>query len=355
MTVHVRPKSDAIALLKAMAKAMRHKGDDRRAGAYTRAAQSLERTSEDFAQLIADRRLRTLPGVGESIERTIILFALTGEVPEGLGITVGAGGDDESGLPEPPASYHAAPYRAAPDLHCHTTWSDGTMDLEDVVLFARKLGERAIGISDHSGSLKIARGLSPDDVRAQWAQIDRLQEKYPDIAILKGTECDILRNGRLDHPPEILAGFDYVIGSLHSQLKLTKAEQTERVLRALDEPHLTIFGHPTTRVPGRRPPAALDLAKVFEKAAVNNIALEVNGNPGRLDLDADLARQALAAGARISLGSDAHSAWEMLALENARRIAHDAGARDAQIVNDAVLTSAAKARGLPLPATRTPS
>jgi histidinol phosphatase-like PHP family hydrolase len=346
----VRSKADAIALLKAMAKAKQRHGDARRAGAYSRAAQALERTSEDFTELIAHQRLRSLPGIGESIESTITIFALTGETPEWLGAvtTTSGGADDEALMPDAPKNYHAAPFQGAPDLHCHTTWSDGTLDLEDVVLLARKLGERAIGISDHSGSLGIARGLKPNEVREQWAAIDSLQQKHPDILILKGTECDILRNGRLDHPDEILDGFDYVIASLHSQLKLPLADQTERVLRALDDPHLTILGHPTTRVPGRRPRANLDLAKVFEKAAVNEVALEVNGNPGRLDLDEELALQALQAGARLSLGSDGHSAWEMLALENARRIAGKAGARAEDIANFDVLTRVAKSRGVPL-------
>jgi histidinol phosphatase-like PHP family hydrolase len=350
----VRSKSDVVSLLKAMSKWMRRKGDDRRAGAYSRAALAIERRT-DFDALAEGGRLRSIPGIGESIERTIVAFLREGKVPEWLGggaapgAGAGAGAEEVEALfPQPPASYHAAPFQGAPDLHCHTTWSDGTLDLEDVVVFAKKLGEPAIGISDHSASLRIARGLRPDEVRAQWAEIDRLQEKHPDILILKGTECDILRTGRLDHPDDILDGFDYVIGSLHSQLKLPLAEQTARVLSALDDPHLTVLGHPTTRVPGRRPPAQLDLARVFEKAALREVALEVNGNPGRIDLDAPLALQALQAGARLSLASDGHSAWEMLALEKARRIAAEAGARPEDIVNHAVLERVAKRRGVRL-------
>src|SRR5439155_26566887 len=129
-----------------------------------------------------------------------------GKTPEWLGAVEASSGPDETLLPEPPKRYHEAPFQGAPDLHCHTTWSDGTLELEDVVLFARKLGERAIGISDHSGCLRIANGLAPDEVRAQWAEIDRLREKYPDIRIPKGTECDILRSGRPDPPDESLAG-----------------------------------------------------------------------------------------------------------------------------------------------------
>lgn len=335
-----REKAQVVQLLTAMSKWMRRKGDDRRAGAYSRAANAIERQA-DFDALVERRALRSIPGIGESIERTVTRFVEDGEVPEWLGAgALAATSEAEALWPEPPASYHTAPFAGAPDLHCHTTWSDGTLTLEEVVQFAQALGAPAIGISDHSGSLRIARGLRPDEVRAQWAQVERLQQKHPDITILKGTECDILRDGRLDHPDDVLKGFDFVIGSLHSQLKLPVDEQTERVLRALDSPHLTILGHPTTRVPGRRPRANLDLARVFEKAALQEVALEVNGNPGRLDLDEDLATEALQAGARLSLGSDGHSAWEMLALENARRIAGAAGAREEDIVNFDVLRRA---------------
>jgi histidinol phosphatase-like PHP family hydrolase len=339
-----------------MSKSQRRRGDDRRAGAYSRAAQSIERSGADVVALARAGKLRSISGIGESIERTLTKFLLEGKTPEWLGSAdVSAGGDgapDDALFPEPPKRYHEAPLQGAPDLHCHTTWSDGTLDLEDVVVFARKLGEPAIGISDHSGSLRIANGLRPDEVRAQWAEIDRVQEKHPDILVLKGTECDILRDGRLDHPDDILEGFDYVIGSLHSQLKLPLEEQTARVLAALEDPHLTILGHPTTRVPNHRPRANLDLARVFEKAALNEVALEVNGNPGRIDLDAELALQALQAGAKLSLGSDGHSAWEMLALERARTLAGEAGAREEDVVNYGVLARVAERRGVRLARTR---
>jgi histidinol phosphatase-like PHP family hydrolase len=336
----VRSRQEVVQLLTAMSKWMRRQGDARRANAYARAANAIERR-DDFERLVERSALRTVPGIGESIERTVTRFVREGAVPEWLGAAAAEeGGADEALFPEPPASYHRAPFGGVPDLHCHTTWSDGTLSLEEVVLFAKRLGEPAIGISDHSGSLHIARGLKPDEVRAQWAQIDRLQAEHPDVVIMKGTECDILRDGRLDHPVDVLDGFDYVIGSLHSQLRLPLAEQTERVLRALEDPHLTVLGHPTTRVPNHRPRANLDLPRVFEKAALHEVALEVNGNPGRLDLDVELALEALQAGARLSLGSDGHSAWEMLSLATARQMAADAGARVEDLANVDVLDRA---------------
>ena len=161
--------------------------------------------------------------------------------------------------------------------------------------------------------------------------------RISDILILRGTECDIKRDGTLDHPEDLLAQFDYVIGSLHSQLKLDKRAQTERVMKALDSEHLTILGHPTTRVPGRRPPANLDLPRIFEKAAAKGVAMEVNGNPGR-DRPRRAARATGASsGCRLSCGSDGHSAREMLAFATARLMAQDAGATEANLVNGEVM------------------
>lgn len=324
-------KAEAVDLLTAMGLGMRRRGDLGRARAYMRAANAIARR-DDFDELLAKDRLRAIPGIGPSIERTLKRFAETGERPDWAAQEAGEAGEDE-GLAEIPPAFFRAPFADAPDLHVHTTWSDGSLTLDEVVAFAKRLGAKAIGISDHSGSLGIARGLKPDEVRAQWADIARVQAAHPDIRILKGTECDILRDGTLDHPKDILRGFDYVIGSVHSQLRLPRKEQTARMLAALDQEHLTVLGHPTTRVPNRRPRADLDLPRVFEKAAERRVALEVNGNPGRIDLDVDLAVDALAAGARLSLASDGHSAYEMLSFAIARTMAEEAGAKRDDLVN----------------------
>lgn len=333
-------KGEVVDLLKAMGEAMRRAGDLHRARAYSRAATALA-GREDFETLLARGRLQDVSGIGPAIERKVVAFVEKGEKPEWLADPAKATVSGNKVRPRSslesvraiPKSYRDAPFPDAPDLHCHTTWSDGTLSLEEVVLFAKRLGAKAIGISDHSGSLRIANGLRPAEVLAQWEAIDRLQERHPDVRILKGTECDIRRDGTLDHPEHLLTGFDYVIGSLHSQLKLPRREQTERVLAALDQPNLTGMGHPTTAVPDRRPPADLDLARVFERAAQRGVAMEVNGNPGRLDLPVPLVRQALEAGCKLSLGSDAHTAREMLSLATARRMAHEAGATEADLVN----------------------
>lgn len=325
-------KAEAIDLLSRMSLASKRNGDVRRARAYTNAARGIART-EAFETLVEAGRLQGIKGVGPSIERTLLAFFKEGKEPEWLAeadLRPLAPGELVGDLP---ATWESAPFRAAPDLHCHTTWSDGTLSLEELVIIAKHVGQPAVGVSDHSGSLRIARGLSPEEVRAQWAEVERVQADHPDILILRGTECDILRDGSLDHPDDILEGFDYVIGSLHSHLKLSEREQTERVVAALQNPHLDVFGHPTTRVPGHRPRANLDLERVFEAAAENRVALEVNANAGRIDLDVPLAREALEKGCRLSLGSDAHSAREMLAFVTAREMAAEAGASETDVYN----------------------
>lgn len=324
-------RAAVVDLLTQLGIAWKRRGDMGRSRAYLRAANSVART-EEFEALLEKDRLREISGVGPSIERTIREFAQTGKRPEWLAEEPEAEAG-ESEVKAIPRWFQDAPFLDAPDLHVHTTWSDGSLTLDEVVAFAKRLGAKAIGISDHSGSLKIARGLSRHEVLMQWSDIERVQEAHPDVRILRGTECDIKRDGTLDHDADILAGFDYVIGSLHSQLRLPQKEQTERVLAALDQEHLTILGHPTTAVPGSRPPANLDFAKIFEKAAERGVAMEVNGNPGRLDLPVRLAKQALQAGCKLALGSDGHSAWEMLHASKARRMAREAGATQKDLVN----------------------
>lgn len=337
-------KAQVVDLLTAMGLAMKRRGDLRRSRAYMRAANSIART-EAFEQLLAEDRLRDIGGVGPSIERLVKDFAETGEWPEWLRQEEPIEPGELDEVPEVPRAYQDAPFPGLPDLHVHTTWSDGSLTLDEVVSLAKRLGAPAIGISDHSGSLRVARGLKPHEVLQQWEDIARAQAAHPDILILRGTECDILRDGTLDHPEHILTGFDYVIGSLHSHLRLPEPEQTERLLAALESPYLTAVGHPTTAVPGYRPPANIDLDQVFEKAADEGVAMEVNGNPGRLDLSVDLARRALRAGCKLCLGSDGHSGREMLAFAVARRMAREAGADEEDLVNARLLHAARRKLG----------
>ena len=219
------------------------------------------------------------------------------------------------------------------ELHVHTTWSDGRDSLDDMVNAARALGLRYLGISDHSQSLAMARGLDPVRVRRQWEEIDELNVRFDDITVLKATEVDVLADGRLDFDDELLAGFDWVTASLHSGFRQGQAKLTTRVLAAIDHPLVNAIGHPTGRMLGRREGYALDFDAVFGRAAETGTFLEINSQPRRLDLSADLARQALARGVRLIVGTDAHSVDELAYRRFGVLLARRAGASADRIAN----------------------
>jgi len=192
-------------------------------------------------------------------------------------------------------------------LHCHTTYSDGTNSVAELGEACRALGYEWLGITDHSQAAAYAGGLDPERVARQHAEIDDWNRASPDLVILKGIEADILADGRLDYTPEVLDRFDFVIGSIHSRFELDGATMTARVLRALDDPHLTILGHPTGRLLLTRDPYEIDLHQVIARAAERGVAIEINADPQRLDLDWRLCREARDAGVAIAIGPDAHS------------------------------------------------
>ena len=192
-------------------------------------------------------------------------------------------------------------------LHCHTSYSDGTLEIEELAVACREAGYAYVGLTDHSKAAAYAGGLSVEDLHEQWAEIDEVNARLVGVRVLKGIESDILADGRLDYDDEVLAGFDFVIGSIHSRFAMSEAEMTGRVLTALDSPYLTILGHPTGRLLLSRDPYAIDLEQVFRKAAANRVAIEINADPHRLDLDWRVVGRARALGVMISIGSDAHS------------------------------------------------
>lgn len=196
------------------------------------------------------------------------------------------------------------------DLHVHTSASDGTATLAEMAEAARAMGHQYLAICDHSQSLRIARGLSPERLREQVAEIRRL-DQWSDFRLLAGAEVDILRDGTLDYPDEILAELDVVVASIHSHMGLSEAEQTERLLRAIENPHVDIIGHPFGRVIGRREPMALDFPRILEACARTGTALEISASPSRLDLSAEHARMAKEAGVKLVINTDAHSVREL--------------------------------------------
>ncbi|MBA3258049.1 MAG: PHP domain-containing protein, partial [Gemmatimonadales bacterium] len=193
-------------------------------------------------------------------------------------------------------------------LHCHTTYSDGSNSVEELALACRAAGYEYVGITDHSQAAAYAGGLKPDDLLRQSDEIDEVNARLDGIRVLKGVEADILQDGRIDFESRILERLDFVIASIHSRFNMTPPEMTARILAAMDNPYLTIIGHPTGRLLLSRDPYGIDLEAVIEKAAATGVALEVNADPHRLDLDWRVLRRTREAGVAISIGADAHSA-----------------------------------------------
>ncbi len=196
-------------------------------------------------------------------------------------------------------------------LHCHSQYSDGGASIADMAAAARGRGLTYLGVSDHSQSNPYAGGLSTDAIRAQHDEIDALNTDYQRngvaFRVLKGIEADILPCGRVDYEPSLLERFDFVIGSVHTRYGMNERQMTDRVLKALDDPHVTILGHPTGRLLLAREPYAIDMRAVMEKAAAAGIAIELNADPHRLDIDWRACRMAADCGAMVSIGPDAHS------------------------------------------------
>jgi DNA polymerase (family 10) len=193
------------------------------------------------------------------------------------------------------------------DLQAHSTWSDGAFTIEQMAQGARARGLHYLAMTDHSIGLGITRGLNLERARQQWAEIDALNERWSDFKILKGIEAEIRADGRIDLPDEVLAQFDLVLASTHSGLSQPREQITERVIRALRNPYVDIFAHPTGRLIGTREPSALDLEEVFRVALETGTILEIDGSPERLDLDDVHARRAKALGLPLVIDSDAHS------------------------------------------------
>jgi len=198
------------------------------------------------------------------------------------------------------------------ELHAHTTWSDGKLSVLQLAEAAKQRGYQVLVISDHSGSLGVAGGLRPEDLQRQRSEIDAVQRELGDsILLLQGCEVEILADGNLDFSDEVLASLDIVTASLHSSLRQPREKVTERLLRAIRNPHVDIIGHPTGRMIPDREGADLDMQAVFTAAAESGVALEINAHPARLDLDDVHARRAKEMGILLSINTDAHSASDL--------------------------------------------
>ncbi|SNT21127.1 DNA polymerase (family 10) [Anaerovirgula multivorans] len=191
-------------------------------------------------------------------------------------------------------------------LHVHSNYSDGVNSIEELVIAAIEKGFQYIGISDHSKSAFYANGLKEKTIKKQHEEIEKLREKYPEIKIFKGIESDILPDGSLDYEDEVLATFDYVIGSVHSHFKMDRDQMTKRLMTAVENKYLTILGHPTGRLLLSRKEYDLNLEEVIESCGKNAVAIEINSNPHRLDLDWRMCKYAKEKGVKLVIEPDAH-------------------------------------------------
>lgn len=218
-------------------------------------------------------------------------------------------------------------------VHLHTTWSDGKDALAALAEAVRARGGTYLAVTDHSRSAGYAGGLDVERLRAQAREIDEVQARFPDVLLLKGSEVDILEDGRLDYPDEVLAELDVVVGSVHSRFKLDEAAMTRRLVKAVENPHLDILGHPTGRLLGQRDPYPVDLEAVLAAAARSGAAVEVNGSPERLDLGAEGVRRARELRVPLVLATDAHSAAGLSNLEYAAATARRGWAGPGDVLN----------------------
>jgi len=197
------------------------------------------------------------------------------------------------------------------DLHLHSDWSDGLDDLETMARAALARGYEYVAITDHSQGLGVAHGLTPDRIRQQRQVVDDLNRRLAPFRVLHGIELNVRGDGALDYPDEVLAQLDFVSASIHSGFGQSEARMTERIIRALRNPFVCVLNHPTGRLLQRRPGYAVDLNRVIEVAAEEGVALEIDGQPDRLDLDDVWSRRAAEAGVRLVCDSDAHSAGQL--------------------------------------------
>jgi DNA polymerase (family X) len=260
------------------------------------------------------------------------------------------------GIPWCPPELREAPFRGEPpallelsdlrgDLHCHTTWSDGKSSVREMAEAARGRSYEYLAICDHTPSVRVVPGLDADAIRRQGEEIAAANEALAPFRLLRGAECDILPDGTLDLPDDVLAELDWVQASLHAGQRRARDELTEQVTEAMRHPAVSCLSHPTGRLIGHRAPNALDLERVVEVALETGVALEVNGLPNRLDLSGENVRLARDAGVPIVVSTDAHSIGGLGNMQLAVATARRGGLTATDVVNTRPLPELRKRRG----------
>ncbi len=235
------------------------------------------------------------------------------------------------------------------DLHVHSKWSDGQCSIEEMALAYRDKGFEYIALTDHSPAVAVAHGLTPERFELQWAEIEALNAQFkqdadewkksgqkrgaPPFTILKGVECDIKPDGSMDLPDNVLKQFDIVVASVHSRFNMTIKEQTARVLKAFENPYITILGHPSGRLINQREPYEIDMEKIIDTAIKRGIILEIDGQPDRLDLFDFYCKLAKEKGAKFSVDSDAHHLNQIAYLQYATSTAKRGWLEKQDVIN----------------------
>jgi putative hydrolase len=306
-----------------------------------RAFRTVSRVMRDLPEGEAERRavngtLRELKGVGETTEK-VILEALAGETPSYLRQLEEQHQKAVEGVGQPALSGAAAELRTAlrGDCHTHSDWSDGGSPIDEMARAARDLGHEYVVLTDHSGSLKVAKGLSAERLRKQLDVVAALNEEMAPFRILTGIEVDILEDGSLDQEEELLARLDVVVASVHSKLRMERDEMTRRMAVAIANPHVDVLGHCTGRlVVGRgRPESDFDPELIFTACREYGTAVEINSRPERLDPPKRLLRMAVEMGCLVSIDTDAHAPgqleWQVYGCERAA----DCGVAPDRVIN----------------------
>jgi putative hydrolase len=281
--------------------------DQYRARAFSTAAYALLQQRPDLDKLHATGRLESIAAVGKGIARVLADMIEHGSSAY-LDRLREQTGEPHRGELVP--SLDIGGYQG--DLHAHTTWSDGKASLKDMACAAVALGHRYLAVTDHSPRITVVHGLGPERLAAQREEIASVQAEIDGLEILSGIEVDINEDGSLDLPDDALSELDIVIASPHAGLRMDPSAQTERMLHALENPHVDIIGHPTGRRPGSRKGATYDFEAVFRRAAERGVVLELDSDPGRVDLSPELTRLAASLGCRFSYDSDAHAPLDFL-------------------------------------------
>ena len=201
------------------------------------------------------------------------------------------------------------------DLHTHSTYTDGRASIEQMARAARDAGLEYFAVTDHSQHLAMVHGLDPARLREQWREIDRVAARVKGIRLLRGIEVDILEDGSLDLPDDVLAELDWVVASVHYKLDQDEKQMTRRLIAAIRNPHVNVIGHPSGRLIGRREPSRFDQGEVLKVAREEGCALEVNSQPDRLDLTDTACMAARQAGVKLVVSSDSHHTRDFALLE----------------------------------------